>query len=118
MKATTDYMIANPLKAALRVSELTGIEPEVVYLYNGPGGTSFVTTLKPSLTDALKNDVPYLKSIGEFANLDVTNFVQDGPLRAAFSIITRLFRALTRSFRLTFTFRVVRRDRRCSFTRL
>jgi NitT/TauT family transport system substrate-binding protein len=30
MKSTTDYMIANPLQAALRVSALTGIEPEVI----------------------------------------------------------------------------------------
>jgi NitT/TauT family transport system substrate-binding protein len=56
----------------------------VVYLYNGPGGTSFDTTLKPSLVDALKNDVPYLKSIGDFAGLDIGGFVQDEPLRAVF----------------------------------
>jgi NitT/TauT family transport system substrate-binding protein len=57
----------------------------VVYLYNGPGGTSFDTTLKSSLVDALKGDVPYLKSIGDFADLDVPGFVQDAPLQAAFS---------------------------------
>jgi NitT/TauT family transport system substrate-binding protein len=33
----------------------------------------------------LKNDVPYLKSIGDFASLDVAGFVQDAPLRAAFA---------------------------------
>ena len=57
----------------------------MVYLYNGPGGTSFDTTLKPSLVDALKSDVPYLKSIGDFADLDVRGFVQDEPLRAVFA---------------------------------
>jgi NitT/TauT family transport system substrate-binding protein len=34
---------------------------------------------------ALKGDVPYLKSIGDFADLDVAGFVQDAPLRAVFA---------------------------------
>src|SRR5689334_21463074 len=81
----TDFLNAKPLEAARLVAEGSGLPQEVVYLYNGPGGTSFDTTLKPSLVDALKGDVPYLKSIGTFADLDVTGFVQDGPLRAAFA---------------------------------
>ncbi len=81
----TDFLNSKPLEAARIVAESSGLPQEVVYLYNGPGGTAFDTTLKPSLVDALKNDVPYLKSIGDFANLDVANFVQDGPLRAAFA---------------------------------
>jgi len=40
--------------------------------------------MKPSLVTALKNDVPYLKSIGDFADLDVGAFVQDEPLRTVF----------------------------------
>ena len=78
----TDFLNTKPLEAARIVAEGSGLPQEVVYLYNGPGGTSFDTTLKPSLVDALKGDVPYLKSIGDFADLDVAGFVQDGPLRA------------------------------------
>jgi NitT/TauT family transport system substrate-binding protein len=81
----TDFLNQKPLEAARIVAEASGLPQEVVYLYNGPGGTSFDTTLKPSLVDALKNDVPYLKSIGDFADLDVGGFVQDAPLRAAFA---------------------------------
>jgi NitT/TauT family transport system substrate-binding protein len=81
----TDFLNSRQLEAARIVAQSSGLPQEVVYLYNGPGGTSFDTTLKPSLVDALKNDVPYLKSIGDFADLDVPNFVQDGPLRTAFS---------------------------------
>ena len=81
----TDFINQKPLEAARIVAQASGLPPEVVYLYNGPGGTSFDTTLKPSLIDALKSDVPYLKSIGDFASLDVPSFVQDGPLRAAFA---------------------------------
>ena len=46
-------------EAARVVAESSGLPQEVVYLYNGPGGTAFDSTLKPSLVDALKNDVPY-----------------------------------------------------------
>jgi sulfonate transport system substrate-binding protein len=80
----TDFLNEKPLAAARIVAQASGLPPEVVYLYNGPGGTSFDTTLKPSLVAALKSDVPYLKSIGDFADLDVGGFVQDEPLRAVF----------------------------------
>jgi NitT/TauT family transport system substrate-binding protein len=81
----TEFLNTKPLEASRIVAEGSGLPQEVVYLYNGPGGTSFDTTLKPSLIEALKGDVPYLKSIGDFADLDVAGFVQDGPLRAAFA---------------------------------
>lgn len=80
----TEFLNTEPLEAARIVAEGSGLPQEVVYLYNGPGGTSFDTTLKPSLVEALKGDVPYLKSIGDFADLDVAGFVDDGPLRRAF----------------------------------
>lgn len=80
----TEFLNTEPLEAARIVAEGSGLPQEVVYLYNGPGGTSFDTTLKPSLVEALKGDVPYLKSIGDFADLDVTGFVDDAPLRRAF----------------------------------
>jgi NitT/TauT family transport system substrate-binding protein len=81
----TDFLNEKPLEAARIVAQASGLPQEVVYLYNGPGGTSFDTTLKPSLIDALKSDVPYLKSIGDFADLDVGRFAQDEPLRAVFA---------------------------------
>lgn len=81
----TDFLNTKPLEAAKIVAQGSSLPPEVVYLYNGPGGTRFDTTLKPSLVDALKGDVPYLKSIGDFADLDVAKFVEDGPLRKALS---------------------------------
>jgi NitT/TauT family transport system substrate-binding protein len=81
----TDFLNEKPLRAARIVAQASGLPQEVVYLYNGPGGTSFDTTLKPSLADALKSDVPYLKSIGDFADLDVGKFVVDEPLRAVFA---------------------------------
>lgn len=81
----TDFLNDQPLEAARIVAQASGLPQEVVYLYNGPGGTSFDPTLKPSLVDALKSDVPYLKSIGDFADLDIGGFVEDGPLRSVFA---------------------------------
>ncbi|MDR3663006.1 MAG: ABC transporter substrate-binding protein [Mycobacterium sp.] len=89
----TDFLNTKPLEAARIVAQGSGLPQEVVYLYNGPGGTRFDTTLKPSLVDALKGDVPYLKSIGDFADLDVPGFVQDGPLRAALAARGRDYNA-------------------------
>ncbi|MEB3068555.1 ABC transporter substrate-binding protein [[Mycobacterium] vasticus] len=81
----TDFLNRKPLEASRIVAADSGLPQEVVYLYNGPGGTSFDTTLKPSLIEALRNDLPYLKSIGDFGDLDVDGFVDDAPLRAAFA---------------------------------
>ncbi|MET9489363.1 ABC transporter substrate-binding protein [Nocardia sp. NPDC006630] len=80
----TDFIHQQPLAAAKIVADNSGLAQEVVYLYNGPGGTSFDATLKPSLLDAFKGDVPYLKSIGDFADLDIDKFVDDTALRQAF----------------------------------
>lgn len=81
----TEFLWQQPLEAARIVAEESDLPQEVVYLYNGPGGTSFDTTLKPSLVSAVKDDVRYLKSIGDFADLDIDGFVADQRLRAAFA---------------------------------
>jgi sulfonate transport system substrate-binding protein len=81
----TEFIHEKPLEAAQIVAEEAGLPPEVTYLYNGPGGTSFDTTLKPLLIDAFHDDVQYLKSIGDFADLDIDAFVNDEPLRKAFA---------------------------------
>ena len=81
----TEFLNEHPLESAKLVADGSGLPQEVVYLYNGPGGTSFDTTLKPSLVQALTGDVPYLKSIGDFADLDVNGFVSNTALRKAFA---------------------------------
>lgn len=49
----TDFLNASPLQAARIFAQASGLPEEVVYLYNGPGGTSFDPTLKRSLIGAL-----------------------------------------------------------------
>lgn len=80
----TAALVADPLAAAKQVADASGLPPEVVYLYNGPGGTDFNPALKPSLIEALAADKPYLQSIGSFPNpVDLDGFVDDAPLRSA-----------------------------------
>jgi NitT/TauT family transport system substrate-binding protein len=81
----TKFLNEKPFEAAEIVADGSGLPQEVVYLYNGPGGTSFGTSLEPGLIDALKADVQYLKSIGDFAELDIDKFVDPAPLRKAFA---------------------------------
>ncbi|MEV0247791.1 ABC transporter substrate-binding protein [Nocardia sp. NPDC050712] len=81
----TQFLNDKPLEAAQVVAENSGLPTEVVYLYNGPGGTSFDTTIKSRLVETLKSDVTYLKSIGDFAELDIDEFVDDAALRKAFA---------------------------------
>jgi NitT/TauT family transport system substrate-binding protein len=81
----TNYLHANPLRAAQQVADATGLPPEVVYLYNGAGGmVTFDATIKPLERTAMAGDVPFLKSIGNLQDLDVKQFIDDGPLRAAY----------------------------------
>lgn len=83
MKTTTDYMIANPLKAALRVSALTGIEPEVVYLYNGPNGlVTFDMTLKGQFLGAFQKVKDFQVTRGAVnRDFDIPSFLNDTYLR-------------------------------------
>ncbi|MCZ8382222.1 ABC transporter substrate-binding protein [Mycobacterium sp. CPCC 205372] len=86
VKATTDAIVADPLQAAQRVSALTGIEPEVVYLYNGPNGlVSFDMTIKREFGTAFTKVKDFLVKRGSVtADFDVAEFVDDGYLRELF----------------------------------
>lgn len=86
VKTTTDAIVSDPLEAAQRVSALTGIEPEVVYLYNGPNGlVSFDMTIKPQFAAAFDQVKAFLVNRGSVtADFDVPGFVDDSYLRALF----------------------------------
>lgn len=85
LKETSDYLNKEPLAAAQTVAKATGIEPEVVYLYNGPNGlVTFDPTIKPELVAALEADLPFLMELGSVKGLDLGEFVNDSYLRDAF----------------------------------
>ncbi|WP_067894010.1 ABC transporter substrate-binding protein [Nocardia vaccinii] len=82
---TTDYLNQHPLAAARRVAEITGLPPELVYLYNGPNGlVGFDPTIKQAEIDALGKLLPFLKSLGAAGDLDLGQFVDDKYVRALY----------------------------------
>ncbi|MFI1990461.1 ABC transporter substrate-binding protein [Actinoplanes sp. NPDC020271] len=77
----TGFLWKQPLKAAEIVAEQTGLPAEVVYLYNGANGiATFAMPLKAELTQAMRNDVPFLKSIGVLQGIDLDAFIDDSYL--------------------------------------
>jgi NitT/TauT family transport system substrate-binding protein len=81
----TQYIWHNPLPAAQTVAAASGLAPEVVYLYNGPNGiATFDTTLKPQQISAMRQDVPFLSSIGVLNKINLDSFVNPSYLQKAF----------------------------------
>lgn len=84
LEATT-YIREHPLDSAERVSRATGIEPEIAYLVNGPNGVvNFDPTIKPDQIDALRNDIPFLKTLNTETDLDVGTFIDDSYLKKVY----------------------------------
>ncbi|PBC79202.1 NitT/TauT family transport system substrate-binding protein [Streptomyces sp. TLI_235] len=80
----TRYLNEHPLEASRTVAEATGLPAEVVHLYNGPNGIgTFATPLRPELVAALREDVPFLASVGVLKALDLEKFVDPSYLAAA-----------------------------------
>ncbi len=85
MQESTEYLNEHPLDAAQEVSAVTGLSPEVIYLYNGPNGlVSFDLTIKAELVEALEQDLPFLRELGSLQELDLDEFINDGYLRELF----------------------------------
>jgi NitT/TauT family transport system substrate-binding protein len=85
VRDTSDYINQHPLAAAQRVGEITGIAPEVTYLYNGPNGlVTFDPTIKQPLVDAMTADLPFLKDIGSVRKLDLGQFLNDSYLHEVY----------------------------------
>lgn len=79
MQTTSDYIAEHPMSSATRISELTGIEPEVAYLYNGPNGmVSFDPAIKPQFAETLGQVKDFLVQRGSVEpDFDVDDFVND-----------------------------------------
>ncbi|MEU6558552.1 ABC transporter substrate-binding protein [Nocardia nova] len=83
MLTTTDYITAHPMQAALRIGELTGIEPEVAYLYDGPDGlVTFDPTIKKQFDGTLTQVKRFLVERGSVTpGFDEAAFRNDRYLR-------------------------------------
>lgn len=84
MSRTTDYIRGNPLQAAVRLGQITGIEPEVAYLYNGPNGlVTFDMPIKQQFIDSLGKVKTFLVKRGSVtANFSIPDFINESYVRA------------------------------------
>lgn len=81
----TEFVREHPLEAAQIVADISGLEVEVVYLFNGPNGVvTFDPTIKDEWVAALEGDVPFLESLNSLTDLDVEEFVDDSLLRSVY----------------------------------
>lgn len=86
MSETTTFLEEKPLEAAELVAEATGLEPEVIYLYNGPAGlVSFDMSLKDELVGALEENKPFLVAKGSVdEEYDIPGFIDESFVREQF----------------------------------
>ncbi len=86
-KATLEaqqWIADDPLNAAIKVSEWTGIEKEVLYLYFSDGGIStFESSIKPQWVESLKESHALLVRERDVPALDFDKWVDDSFIRAS-----------------------------------
>ncbi|MCV6596087.1 MAG: ABC transporter substrate-binding protein [Mangrovicoccus sp.] len=79
-----EWLNNDPLTAAIKVSEWTGIEKEVLYLYFSDGGIStFESSIKPQWVDSLKESHALLVRERDVPPLDFDKWVVDSYVEAA-----------------------------------
>lgn len=98
LKATLEaqkWIQENPMEAAIKVSEWTGVEKEVLYLYFSEGGiTTAEASIKDKWVEAMKYDLALLKREVGVPDLDFDRWVDDSYLRAAYRAMELDYEAL------------------------
>ena len=89
MKAIIDagnWVRKDPLQAATKLQEWTGVEKEVMYLYFSKGGIlTLDPTIKPKWIDALKFDHTVLVREKAIPSLDFKKWIDDEYIRKAYA---------------------------------
>lgn len=93
-----DWIAADPLLAATKVSEWTGIEKEVLYLYFSKGGIStFEASIKPQWVDALVYDHNLLVKEKNVPPLTFSKWIDETFVEAAYEARGQDYAALKAS---------------------
>ncbi len=80
----------DPMRAAIQLSEWTGVAKEVLYLYLSEGGISTLdATIKPEWVEALEYDHALLQDERNIPDLDFEAWVDDSYLRRAYDATGR-----------------------------
>ena len=81
-----DWLNNDPVNAAIKVSEWTGIEKEVLYLYFSKGGIStFESSIKPEWVKSLKESHALLVREKDVPSLDFDKWVNDSYVKKGIS---------------------------------
>jgi NitT/TauT family transport system substrate-binding protein len=92
------WISKDPLEAAIKVSEWTGIEKEVLYLYFSKGGIStFEGSIKPQWIEALKYDHSLLAKEKEIPPLDFDKWIDPAFVRKGFELAGKSYDAAVAS---------------------
>lgn len=101
LKATLEaqkWIRENPMEAAMKVAEWTGVEKEVLYLYFSEGGiTTAEASIKEEWVEAMKYDLDLLKREVGVPDLDFDRWVDDSYLRAAYEAMDLDYDSLVNS---------------------
>jgi NitT/TauT family transport system substrate-binding protein len=93
-----DWIDNDPVYAATMVSEWTGIEKEVLYLYFSKGGiTTFEASIKPEWKAALKYDHALLVKEKNIPPLSFDKWLDDSYVKAAYTARGQSYEALVSS---------------------
>ncbi|MEH6388015.1 MAG: ABC transporter substrate-binding protein [Pseudomonas profundi] len=80
------WIQSDPVLAATKVSEWTGVEKEVLYLYFSQGGISTMeASIKPQWIEALKYDHALLQKEMQIPDLDFNAWIDDSYLKRAYA---------------------------------
>lgn len=89
LKATLEaqaWIKKDPMRAATEISQWTGVEKEVLYLYFSEGGiTTVEASIKPEWIDALKMDHALLQKEMSIPDLDLSRWVDESHLKKAYA---------------------------------
>ena len=92
------WIAKDPLTAAMKVSDWTGIEKEVLYLYFSKGGIStFEGSMKPQWVEALKYDHALLAKEKEIPPLDFDKWVDPSFVKAGFKAVGKDYDAIVKT---------------------
>jgi len=85
MIEATNWIKADPKRAAEKIEEWTKISKEVVYMFLGPGGIMTMDpTIKPELVAADKVGADVLRRLDRIKEFDIDKWVTDRFMRQAF----------------------------------
>ncbi|ASK35319.1 sulfonate ABC transporter substrate-binding protein [Alcanivorax sp. N3-2A] len=76
----------DPMRAAVKVAEWTGVDKEVLYLYFSNGGiTTMDASVKPEWVEAMKYDHQLLQKEKQIPDLDFDAWVDDSYIKKAYA---------------------------------